>query len=157
MVGMGREVTAKRKDNSEFPIHLSISEVLNQSERKYVGLIRDLSMQRAAEKEVREQREQLAHVDRLNTLGEMATVIAHEINQPLTAISMYAQSGLRFLDRNNPKPERLHDALEKLSVQAHRAGSVIERVQQLSQQHESHSEEVDCNALIKDVHTLRLQ
>ena len=154
MVGMGREVTARRKDNSEFPIHLSISEVLNQSERKYVGLIRDLSVQRAAEKEVREQREQLAHVDRLNTLGEMATVIAHEINQPLTAISMYAQSGLRFLDKSNSKPERLRDALEKLSVQAHRAGSVIERVQQLSQQHESHSEEVDCNTLIKDVHKL---
>ncbi len=154
MIGMGHEVTGKRKDNLEFPIHLSVSEVANQSEPKYVGLIRDLSMQRAAEKEVREQREQLAHVDRLNTLGEMATVIAHEINQPLTAISMYAQSGLRFLNVDKPKLGRLRDALGKLNVQAHRAGSVIERVQQLSRQHESHSEEVDCNVLIRDVHKL---
>lgn len=153
MVGMEREVTARRKDNSEFPIHLSISEILNKNGRKYVSLIRDLSMQRAAEKEVREQREQLAHVDRLNTLGEMATVIAHEINQPLTAISMYAQSGLQLLKRDNPKPKRLQDALEKISIQTHRAGSVIERVQQLSQQ-QSHSEEVNCNALIKEVHKL---
>jgi len=150
----GCEVMGRRQDDSTFPIHFVINEVLNQPERKYVGLIRDLTLQREAEKEVREQREQLAHVDRLNTLGEMATVIAHEINQPLTAISMYAQSGLRFLDRDNPKPERLRDALEKLYVQAHRAGSVIERVQQLSRQHESHSEEVDCNALIRDVHKL---
>ena len=154
MVGMGSELTGKRKDKSEFPIHLSISEILNQSERKYVGLIRDLSLQRAAEKEVREQREQLAHVDRLNTLGEMATVIAHEINQPLTAIAMYAKTGLRLLENNNPKFARLHDVLEKLNVQAHRAGSVIERVQQLSQQHESHNEEVDCNELITEVHKL---
>lgn len=154
LIGMGHDVTGKRKDGSEFPIHLSISEILNQSERKYVGLIRDLSVQRAAEKEVREQREQLAHVDRLNTLGEMATVIAHEINQPLTAISMYAQSGLRFLNRDNPRPDRVRDAMEKLSIQTHRAGSVIERVQKLSRQHESQSEEVDCNALIRDVHKL---
>lgn len=154
MIGMDHDVTGKRKDQSEFPIHLSISEILNQNEKKYVGLIRDLSMQRAAEKEVREQREQLAHVDRLNTLGEMATTIAHEINQPLTAISMYAQSGIKFLERGLVDPQKLRDALEKLTTQAHRAGTVIERVQQLSRQHESQSEEVDCNLLIREVHKL---
>ncbi len=154
MLGMDHDVTGKRKDGSEFPIHLSISEILNQSEKKYVGLIRDLSLQRAAEKEMREQREQLAHVDRLNTLGEMATGIAHEINQPLTAISMYAQSGIKLIEQGLTKPHRLRDALEKLTIQAHRAGTVIERVQQLSRQHESQNEEVDCNALIREVHKL---
>lgn len=156
MVGMGHEFTGKRRDNSEFPIHLSISKVQYESEcKKYVFLVRDLSAQRAAEKEVREQREQLAHVDRLNTLGEMASVIAHEINQPLTAISMYAQSSLHLLDNDRISgPRKLRDALEKLIVQARRAGSVIERVQQMSRQQSCHSEKVDCNALIKDVHKL---
>ena len=76
-------------------------EILDVGEKKYVILIRDLTEQRRAEKEVREQRDMLAHVDRLNTLGEMAAGIAHEINQPLTAISMYAQSGMRFLRPSN--------------------------------------------------------
>jgi len=107
-----------------------------------------------AEKELREQREQLAHVGRLNTLGEMATGIAHEINQPLTAISNYAQSALRFLNAENPKPERLHDALEKLITQAHRAGDVIERVQQLSRPHHAEHKIINCNEMIQDVSRL---
>ena len=152
--GTGRDVTGQRKDGSLFPISLSVSEVPNQSERKLVGLIRDLSEQRAAEQEAREHRERLAHVDRLNMLGEMATGIAHEINQPLSAISMYAQSGIRFLAGATPKPERVRDALDKLSMQAHRAGAIIERMQQLGKQRESRRESIDCNALIKEVHNL---
>ncbi len=156
----GREDICRCKDGSVFPVHLSVSEVLSQTngdkknERKFVGLFRDLTAQRAAEQEAREQREQLAHVDRLNTLGEMATGIAHEINQPLTAISMYAQSGLRFLDSESPKIDRLYDVLEKLSTQAHRAGAVMERMQQLTKQHDSLYEDVECNTLICDVHKL---
>ena len=154
MVGMGSELTGVRKDKSEFPIHFSMSEVLHQSEPKYIGLIRDLSVPRATEKEVCEQHEQPARVGQLNTLGEMAIVIAHEINQPLTAISMYAKSALSFFDSKNSKPARLREALEKLNIQTHRAGSVIERVQQLSQQQESYSEKVDCNDLIREVYKL---
>jgi two-component system sensor kinase FixL len=119
-----------------------------------VGLIRDLSEQRAAEQEARENRERLAHVDRLSILGGMATGIAHEINQPLSAISMYAQSGLRFLESSTPRPDRLRDALEKLGAQAHRAGAIIERMQQLGKQHESRHEPIDGNALMKEVHEL---
>lgn len=147
----GRDLNAKRKDNSIFPIHLSISEMRFQNEPKFVALVRDMSAQKAAEREARQNREQLAHVERLNTLGEMATGIAHEINQPLSAISMYAQSGLRFLDGKTAKPERVRVALEKLSVQAHRAGAVIERIQQLSKQRGSQREAVDCNSLIKEI------
>jgi len=150
----GCEVMGCRRDGGTFPIHLVFSEVLGQPERKYVGLIRDLTSQKEAEREVREHREQLAHVDRLNTLGEMASAIAHEINQPLTAISMYAESGMRLLDKDPPRPQRLRDALEKLSTQAHRAGAVIEHVQQFAKPQEGHNTEVDCNALLREVHRL---
>jgi len=152
--GTGRDATGRRKDGSLLPIRLSVSEVVTHNERKLVGLIRDLSEQRAAEQEAREHRERLAHVDRLNMLGEMATGIAHEINQPLSAISMYAQSGIRFLDSAEPRPERLRDALEKLGVQAHRAGAIIERMQQLGKQHESQRESIDGNLLMMQVHNL---
>ena len=155
-----REDICIRKDGSPFPVHMSIREVLSETtladkaERKFVGLIRDLTVRRNAEKEAREQREQLAHVDRLNILGEMAISIAHEINQPLTAISMYAKSGIKFIQNENTKIDRVEDALEKISQQAHRAGAVIEHIQQLTKQQESRHINIDGNQLIKDVKKL---
>ena len=155
-----REEICIRKDGSVFPVNLSVREVLSDTtpnynvDRKFVGLIRDITARRSAEQEAREQREQLAHVDRLNTLGEMAISIAHEINQPLTAISMYAQSGIRFIDSGVSKLDRVHDALNKISLQAHRAGEVIEHIQQLTKQQDSRHEETNCNELIRDVHKL---
>jgi two-component system sensor kinase FixL len=140
--------------DNEFPIVLSMREILDVGEKKHVILIRDLTEQRRAEKEVREQRDMLAHVDRLNTLGEMAAGIAHEINQPLTAISMYAQSGLRFLRRPQPQLQRLEDALAKLSQQAHRAGAVIERMQEMTRPHQSHQEVVAAEQMLREIHDL---
>jgi len=143
-----------RKNLSEFPIHLSISEIQTETASRYVLLIRDLTSQRAAEKQVREQRELLAHVDRLNTLGEMAAGIAHEINQPLTAISMYAQTAIRLLQKDPINNTRCEQALDKLSQQAHRAGAVIERMQEMTKRRDSHQQITDCAALVKEVHQL---
>jgi two-component system sensor kinase FixL len=148
------ELNGCDKRDREFPILLSMREIVDIEDKKYVILIRDLTEQRHAEKEVREQRDMLAHVDRLNTLGEMAAGIAHEINQPLTAISMYAQSSLRFLQHRPPRLERLEDALEKLSQQAHRAGAVIERMQEMTRPHQSHHESVDAGRLLREIHGL---
>ena len=150
----GRELTGKRKDRTVFPIQISISAFQGRHGRRFVGLLRDLSVQRAAEQEARLHRGRLAHMDRVNILGEMATSIAHEINQPLSAISMYAQSCLRYLDAGNPKPDRLHEALEKLSQQAHRAGDVIEHMQQFARQRDTDREQFDCNNLIRQVVSL---
>jgi len=148
------ELNGCDKKDREFPIVLSMREIFDAEENKYVMLIRDLTEQRHAEKEVREQRDMLAHVDRLNTLGEMAAGIAHEINQPLTAISMYAQSCLRYLHKQQPQPQRFEEALEKLSQQAHRAGAVIERMQEMTRPHQSHQEIVDAGRLLREIHDL---
>jgi len=148
------ELNGSDKRGRNFPIVLSMREILDVAEHKYVILIHDLTEQREAERQVREQRDVLAHVDRLNTLGEMAAGIAHEINQPLTAISMYAQSSLRFLNREQPELQRLEEALEKLSQQAHRAGAVIERMQEMTRPHQSHQESVDAGRLLREIHEL---
>jgi two-component system sensor kinase FixL len=148
------DLNASDKHGRNFPIVISMREILDVGECKYVILIRDLTEQRDAERQVREQRDMLAHVDRLNTLGEMAAGIAHEINQPLTAISMYAQSSLRFLHRGQPELERLEDALAKLSQQAHRAGAVIERMQEMTRPHQSHQQTVDAERLLREIHEL---
>ncbi len=148
------ELNGSDKHGRHFPIVLSMREIIDVAEHKYVILIRDLTEQREAERQVREQRDMLAHVDRLNTLGEMAAGIAHEINQPLTAISMYAQSSLRFLQRDEPELQRLEEALEKLSQQAHRAGAVIERMQEMTRPHQSRHEAVAIDRLLREVRNL---
>ena len=154
IIGIGRDVIGLRKDDTEFPLHLSVSEVFHQTERKFVGIIRDISKQKKMERDAAEARDQLAHMDRVNMLSEMATGIAHEINQPLTAISMYAQTALRLLELPEPKLDLLTTALEKLSVQSHRAGSVIERMQQMVRHEDSERQVISCNDLIEGVRNL---
>ncbi len=150
----GIELDGCNRDNRTFPVALSIRRIPGVDDAKYVILIRDLTEQRRAERVVREQRDLLAHVDRLNTLGEMAAGIAHEINQPLTAISMYAQSGLQFLQQDRPDLEKLGQALSKLSQQAHRAGTVLERMQEMTQPHQSRYERTDAGDLIRGIREL---
>lgn len=119
-----------------------------------VANVEDLTEHLAAEAKVRDQQDQLARLDRLSTLGEMMTGIAHEINQPLTAISTYAQSGLRFMDPKNPKPGRLKEALSKLSDQARRAGTVVERIRELGRQETSDYQLVRADHLIEQIEDL---
>lgn len=114
----------------------------------------DLTARLTTEAQLKEQQDQLTRLERLSMLGEMTAGIAHEINQPLTAISTYAQSCLRFMNPDNPKPEKMKEALVKLSEQAHRAGAVVERIRELARQRRSESELVDCSELIEMVEGL---
>jgi two-component system sensor kinase FixL len=98
-----------------------------------------------------EQRERLAHVGRLSTMGEMTASIAHEINQPLTAIAMYAQSSLKLLQREDPDLGKLAAALEKLNTQSLRAGAIIERIQRFARARESQRERSRLNNLLRDL------
>jgi len=111
----------------------------------------DLTAEIQASEAERAHREELTHVARLSTLGEMTAGIAHEINQPLTAITMYAQSGMRLLDADNPNPPRLREALEKLCAQSLRAGAVIDRIQRLVRHREGVREPVAMNELVADI------
>jgi two-component system sensor kinase FixL len=119
-----------------------------------VANVEDLTDRLTTERLVKEQQDQLARLERLSMLGEMMAGVAHEINQPLTAISTYAQSGLRYMASGNRKPERLKEALVKLSDQARRAGAVVERIRDMSRRNSSRSERVDCNRLIESIREL---
>jgi two-component system sensor kinase FixL len=107
----------------------------------------DITEQKLAEEEARHHRERIAHVSRLSTLGEMAAGIAHEINQPLTAISLFAQAGRRLVEAGNF--EKMGDVCYKLNEHALRASDVVERMQTMARQGESVKETVDCNDLIE--------
>lgn len=101
------------------------------------------------EEEVRQRHERLAHADRLHTLGEMASGIAHEINQPLAAISLFAQTGKRLLGARDF--EKLQEVFDKLSQHAYRAGAIIERMQDMARHNRNVLHVVDLNALIEEV------
>jgi two-component system sensor kinase FixL len=149
IMGVGRELEAKRKDSTVFPIQISVSEISNQDNKMFVGLIRDIGAQRLSEDRARKHIEQMAHADRLNSLGEMAAGIAHEVNQPLTAISLFSQSGKTLC--NNGKFDKLPEIFDKLSQHARRAGAVLERMQTMTRQGDRQKELVECRALISEV------
>ena len=112
--------------------------------------VEDLTRRRKAEEEAREHRERLAHVDRVSLLGEMAAGIAHEINQPLTAISNYADAARRRVSSSGTDPAKLLNSLEKVTEQAQRAGEVIRRLRALVKKGESKRELANINDLLRD-------
>jgi two-component system sensor kinase FixL len=128
IIGIGREVQAQRKDGSSFPAHIAVGEVGAGNTRRFVGLIRDLTEQRQSEEEALRQREEMVNVSRLSMMGEMAAAMAHELNQPLTAIANYAAASIRLLEQGAADSlADVRDALQEIKDQAHRAGDVIQR------------------------------
>jgi PAS domain S-box-containing protein len=116
------------------------------------GFITDITSLRHAERMVNEQREQLAHVERLNTLGEMTAAIAHELNQPLTAIAMYSQSAKLLVQQG--QYDKLLAVMDKVAQQSHRAGAVIERMQAMSYQSSHQQDDVNPTALLREIKDL---
>lgn len=147
-----REMKLQRKDGSLFPVQVSVADLQHPMQRQFVCLVWDMSSQHKAEQEAKDHLEKLAHVSRLNMLGEMTSGIAHELNQPLTAISLFSQVGKRLFESGNP--EKLPEIFDKLSVHTQRAGSIIKRIQSMSRQHLSKFEVVDCNRLMREVASL---
>ncbi|MEM7250417.1 MAG: PAS domain S-box protein [Pseudomonadota bacterium] len=115
-----------------------------------VAQVQDLTERRRAEQEIRDQRERLAHVDRLNIMGEMAASIAHEINQPLTAIVNRTNAAQRRLDAGQVDLERLCESLERIGEQAHRAGEVIRRLRTLVRRRGGQRELIDVNSVLQE-------
>ena len=94
----------------------------------YLWVAQDVSAAKQIEEEFRHHRDELAHVTRIATMGEMATSLAHELNQPLTAISAFVTGSLQRLKSGEQINGELIDALEKASEQADRAGNIIRRL-----------------------------
>ena len=103
-----------------------------------------------AEDQAQRHQSDLAHIDRINTMGEMASSLAHELNQPLAAISTYCQAGLRIIENKEDQPEKLSHALEHASIQSQRAGQIIRQMRQLASKGIVRREPVDINRVIHD-------
>ncbi len=126
--GRAREVMARRSDGSLFPASFSFGEARSPQGPHFIGLIHDLTSQKQAEEEALRQRDQLIHVSRLATMGEMVAAIAHELNQPLSAIATYTAACQRLLMQGNESRDEVLAALKEIGAQAHRSGEVIRRI-----------------------------
>jgi two-component system sensor kinase FixL len=149
IIGKGRKVKGKKSNGEEFPIFLSVGEVKDSSHIQFVGIIRDISEQERDRIEAQQSRERLSHASRLSSMGELAAGIAHEMNQPLSAISSYAQASKRLLQSATRDSEiKVVAALDKICDQAIRASEVINRLRTFVKKRVAQRETVDLNALI---------
>lgn len=114
----------------------------------------DVTDSRRAEEEVREARERIMHVSRLATMGEMASGISHELNQPLAAIATFAQAGARLLSLPQPDLPEVREALDQIAQQALRAGEIIRRLRSLVRNHTTTRESADLNEVIREIEPL---
>jgi len=118
------------------------------------GIFIDISDQKLAETETALQRQELAHLMRVAVLGELSGSIAHEINQPLTAILSNAQAALHLLAQKSPDLEDIRDALEEIVHEDNRAGEVIHRLRSLLKKGERKLESVNINDLVRSTAAL---
>jgi two-component system, LuxR family, sensor kinase FixL len=131
IIGIGRVVVGERRDGSTFPMELSVGEMRSSDKRFFTGFIRDLTERQRTEARLQELQAELFYVSRLTDMGEMASTLAHELNQPLSAITNYIKGSQRLLqDRSDESAKRLRGALDKAAEQALRAGQIIRRLRE---------------------------
>ena len=151
IIGRGREVVAQRKGGARFPIFLSVGVLPDGNTPQFLGFIRDLTPERQAQSQQQELRERLILVSRLAMVGEIAAGIAHEVNQPLAAITNYAWASKRLLGASDPDIAEVRTALQEIGTQAVRAGDAIRRLRRLARTPEMRRESTSLNALICEV------
>jgi two-component system, LuxR family, sensor kinase FixL len=129
IIGIGRVVVGERRDGSTFPMELAVGEMSSGGRRFFTGFIRDLTERQRTETRLQELQSELVHISRLTAMGEMASALAHELNQPLSAIANYLKGCLRLLEGHPDDRSRMvSDALDKAADQAMRAGEIIRRL-----------------------------
>jgi two-component system sensor kinase FixL len=153
IIGIGREVEAQHADGTIFPVELSVAEADTVDGRQFVGILRDLRPRRAAEERLSELQASLFSLSRITGVDAMGGALAHELNQPLTALLLY----LRTLQRlHNRGGEGVADLVEKAIKEAERAGQIIQRMRQFVQRREPQRELCEINALVEDAVELTL-
>ena len=157
IIGIGRIVTGKRRDGTTFPMHLSIGEMQSDGEPYFTGFVRDLTEHQQTQARLQELQSELVHVSRLSAMGEMASALAHELNQPLAAISNYMKGSRRLLaGSTDPNAAKIEKAMDRAAEQALRAGQIIRRLRDFVARGESEKRVESLSKLIEEAGALGL-
>jgi two-component system sensor kinase FixL len=125
IIGIGRVVVGLRKDGSTFPMELAVGEAKVGRRTVFTGFIRDLTETQASRARMQELQQRLEQATRLRAMGQMAAALAHELNQPLTAVASYLAAADRLLAGTPAQPDRAHAAVAHARAQTQRAGEII--------------------------------
>jgi two-component system, LuxR family, sensor kinase FixL len=129
IIGIGRVVVGERRDGATFPMELAVGEMRSNDQRFFTGFVRDLTERQDTESRLQELQSELVHISRLTAMGEMASTLAHELNQPLSAIANYLKGVRRLLERQGGEQSAIvRDAVDKAAEQALRAGDIVRRL-----------------------------
>jgi len=150
IIGIGREVVGQRKDGSTFPMYLSVGEGRLDGRRIFVGIVHDISDRNAREKRIQELQSELLHVTRMTAMGQMSSALAHELNQPLTAILSYANAASKMAGMPGIAPTELKETLAKLAEQTTRAGEIIRRLRAFVEKREPNRTRENLNKLVDE-------
>jgi two-component system sensor kinase FixL len=157
IIGIGRVVVGQRKDGSTFPMELSVGEMRSGGQRYFTGFIRDLTERQQTETRLQELQSELVHMSRFTALGDMASTLAHELNQPLTAITNYLKGCHRILQRfEGDEFQLLRDGVNQAAEQALRAGQVIRHLREFVARGESERHVEALPKLIEEASALAL-
>jgi two-component system sensor kinase FixL len=156
IIGIGRIVVGRRRDGSTFPMELAVGEAVVNGRRLFTGFIRDLTERQLTENRLQELQTELLHVSRLTDVGQMASALAHELNQPLAAIVNYVQAARRLLQGESSVPPRVFDAIEKAVAQAARAGEIIRHLRSFISKGDAEHRLEDLNKVVEEATALGL-
>ena len=157
IIGIGRVVVGRRKDGSTFPMELAVGEMNSGNRRFFTGFIRDLTERQKTEARLQELQSELVHISRLTAMGEMASTLAHELNQPLSAISNYLKGSRNLLEgRSDENSTTVRNALDRAADQAMRAGQIIRRLRDFVSRGETERRAESISKLVEEASALAL-
>jgi two-component system sensor kinase FixL len=157
IIGIGRVVVGERWDGSTFPMELAVGEMRSSDRRYFTGFIRDLTERQKTEARLQELQSELVHMSRLTAMGEMASTLAHELNQPLSAIANYMKGSRRLLESStDARSGKLREGMEKAADQAVRAGQIIRRLRDFVARGESERRVESVKKLVEEASALAL-
>ena len=150
-VGAGRDLFARRKDGSEFSVEIELNPIQTAEGSLVLTAIVDITERKRVELELQRQREELAHVTRVSTIGELTTSVAHELNQPLGAILSNAEAAEMLLAADPPALDEVRDILADIRKDDQRASEVIRRMRGLLRKRELAPQSIEINEVVEEV------
>ncbi len=157
IIGIDRVVVGRRKDGSTFPMKLAVGQVTVGGQTFFTGFIRDLTEREESQAKLDQASNELIRLARVNELGEMASTLAHELNQPLSAIANYVQGCRRMLEKlDDEHATRMRGALEETARQALRAGDIIRHLREFVTRGDTERHPEDIKKLIEEAGALAL-
>lgn len=157
IIGIGRVVVGERKDGATFPMELAVGEMKSGNQRYFTGFIRDLTERQKTEARLQELQSELVHISRLTAMGEMASALAHELNQPLSAIVNYLKGSRRLLEQSpDDRAVVVREAMDNAAEQAMRAGQIIRRLRDFVARGETERRVESMSKLVQEASALAL-